>query len=490
MAKRKNRVKEIDRLTDQMFMTQMMMSFAMIVVCIAMMCTSAFAYFSSTVTSSSNTIRSASYQINVTSTEGVQKDDKGWYELVYMDPNKTAMVIETDESSEEELENEDLTGIQIQTGTYSFVLSKTAESTASAGFAKIEVKWVKDGEESSIEPSVFYTQPIGTFIEEETAMQVNDRVLGIEVPEGYKVYVRITSEWGTCSYPGILTSSAISSLEAPDSVHYVSLITTEDYGVEIIDLEEVLVAVTTNMAETAIETRGLTIEEMTAEIRDMLFVTLDGEEYKDYTLEIEETELNALLIPTDDIVEIPVTIVYPGSDIKLKTEVSTVVYLKHTPLPVLSVFTKNSAENVLETESEEALISGIKDILEVKLDEELISEYEVIFLSEWQLIENETTELTISVQTEFDKEIISQEVTLYVTKKVLSDTESSDDETEDEDSSVLPSESEDSAGETGAEDEDASVPPSETENPDEETGTEDEDASVPSADSETVDEVL
>lgn len=373
MAK-KSTIKESDRLTDQMFMTQMMTSFAMILLCVAMMCTSAFAYFSSSVASSSNTIRSASYDLDV-QIQDVTPDQNGIYVLRYPEINTATAAVDESEKPDQIIENEDLTGIQVQTYTHSFVLTKSSESTASVGFAKFEITWKKDNtEETSLTPFVCYTQPIGTYWDKEYEMKVNSRVIGVEVPEGYTVYVKITSEWGTCSYDGILNSSAISNLEAPDSIHYVSLITTEDYGVEIVDLEEVLLAVTTNMEQTAIETRGLSFEQIIEEIRKLLFVTVDDEEYRDYLLEMDE-----LVLPLEEDTEYSITVVYPGSDIKLRTEVSTVVYLKHT-LPVLSVEGENSVETALETRglTAEQIVEAISSLLIVKLDGEVVQDYELM----------------------------------------------------------------------------------------------------------------
>ncbi len=405
MTKRKKTsIKESDRLTDRMFMTQMMTSFAMILLCVAMMCTSAFAYFSSSVTSSSNTIKSASYAVDVDAPNETLKND-GYYVLTYpaaqANEEDSQTVQELDEeiviesqTDESEAIVESMTGVQIETEVFAFTLKKSDASTAKVGFVRIDVYYQKAGETIPSDITTKYTQPIGTYVNSEgNETTIDSRVIGIEVPEGYTVYVKFTSEWGSYSGEGILSSSAISSLEAPDSVNYVSLITTEDYGVEIIDLEEVLVAVTTNTEENAIETYGMNEEMIIEEIRKMLDVTVDGEKYEEYLLEMDE-----LVLPLEEQIEIPVTVVYPGTEIKLRTEVSTVVYLKHT-VPVLDVLSDNCAENAFEIfgMDKNQIVEAIGSLLTVTVNDVPVQEYELLI--------DETVMNNLSNQTEGTYEV-------------------------------------------------------------------------------------
>ena len=396
------RNKKMDRLTDQMFMAQMMSSFVIIIACIAMMCMSAYAYFSSSVTSANNIIQAASYRVEVTpDAEAVAEGE--YYKLPYS----------TTLDAEGKLM--DMTGQQVQTNMYTFTLAKSVDSTASTGYVKVVVKVLKDGETEAVEKTL-YTQQIGTYLEDGNTLNVPERVLGIEVAEGYQVWVKFVTEWGTCTQPGIVSSTAMLDMEAPDSVTHLSLITTEDYGVEVVELEEVLFSVSHETDLNPLLLNDLEEDEIENAIKDSLSVVLNEEEYTEYVLEYDVEYLDF----EEGIVEVPVTVIYPGSETTLRTEVETSIFVKRVILPEMIVVA-NSSETALELENEQGFYDAVNSALTVYLNEVETTDYSVLVMEEWALSETEVIELTVNVTVVIEGIELEKEVAVFVKKAVIID---------------------------------------------------------------------
>ncbi len=398
------RNKKMDRLTDQMFMAQMMSSFVIIIACIAMMCMSAYAYFSSSVTSASNVIQAASYHVEVTP-DALAVAEGEYYKLPYsttLDAEGNLM---------------DMTGQQIQTNMYTFNLAKSADSTASTGYVKVVIKALKDGETTPIETTL-YTQQIGTYLEDGQQMDVPFRVLGIEVAQGYQVWIKFVTEWGTCTQPGIVSSIAMLDLEAPDSVSHLSLITTEDYGVVVPELEDVLFSVSHETDLNPLMLNDVADEEIEDAFRSVLNVLLNEEVYTEYELVVDKT----LLEFESGIVEVPLTVIYPGSETTLRTEVETSIFVKRVVLPELSVVS-NSAETALVLENEQEFYDVVKSALTVSLNDVETDDYSVLVMEEWTLSETEAIELTVKVTVEIEGIELEKEAAVFVKKAVAEEPE-------------------------------------------------------------------
>ncbi len=155
---------------EKVMITRIALSVVLILVCMAAMSFTAYAYFSQTLIANMGVIRSATWDIVVTAESDVLLND-GVYTL----------------------------NNQNGTETREFTVTLTKEETetsATVGYAKIEIKTDVDG---FTDVQTYYSQPIGQFLLDGQMTTDLDRQLKITVPVGKLAYVTFTGEWGTCT---------------------------------------------------------------------------------------------------------------------------------------------------------------------------------------------------------------------------------------------------------------------------------------------------
>lgn len=177
---------KLEKIEKNSYMSGIITSMLTILICLIAMCGSAYAYFTTTLTSGSNTIQAASYDLavefpNVDTASGMKVEKKGddVYELSYNPSGQTETVQESAESD----------------GAYkTFKIALSKEGTASTGFAEVEVIV---GEESK----KGFTHQIGANLNDRGEEDPKDtRELEFKVPAGCTVVVKFVPQWG--SYVG------------------------------------------------------------------------------------------------------------------------------------------------------------------------------------------------------------------------------------------------------------------------------------------------
>lgn len=151
------------KVKEKVMLTRISISVVFMLLCMVVMSLSAYAYFSASTTVYVHSIQSAIYQLSVTPSGMPQSSDN-----VYT----------------------------LSAGTYCFDISKTAEDTASVGFCEIRV-FPNSGNPENY--TSFYTEPIGTYLEDGGWKTVSGREVQIKVPDGRSVDVRFIAQWGTLS---------------------------------------------------------------------------------------------------------------------------------------------------------------------------------------------------------------------------------------------------------------------------------------------------
>ena len=134
-------------------------SVVIIVLCMAAMGFSAFAYFNASVTSGTNTIKAASFDVEVViklSDAGVEPQADGSYQLA--------------------------------AGTYQVTVKRTQDSTASTGYCKVQMG-----------TKTFITCQLGKDVTAENGTRT-EHIFKLNVPNGETVRVDIEACWGTSTY--------------------------------------------------------------------------------------------------------------------------------------------------------------------------------------------------------------------------------------------------------------------------------------------------
>lgn len=157
------RVPSNKKMAHKVFFTNIGISVVAICICLAAMSFTAYAYFTSSITSGNNTIVAGNYDTTVSTTNVMAARD-GSYRLT----NTTSADI-----------------------TYEFTI--TGEGTTSVGYCKVLVQYNET--DAGV---VYYTNPIATPNQTDSTIP-NQRVLKIVVPAGVNAKVTITSEWGSYS---------------------------------------------------------------------------------------------------------------------------------------------------------------------------------------------------------------------------------------------------------------------------------------------------
>lgn len=152
-------------IAEKVFVTRIIVSVTVIVVCLAAMTFSAYAYFTSTVTSSRNTIAAADYSVEITPPEGMEKAE------VY--------TLDNTQNSEDKV--------------FAFEIKRSAEATASVGYCKIDVMT----DTGTVQE--YFTKPIGDCMENGVFVTDKARTVYILVKANRSATVEFLPCWGSCN---------------------------------------------------------------------------------------------------------------------------------------------------------------------------------------------------------------------------------------------------------------------------------------------------
>lgn len=185
------------------FISKILFSMFIIVICLSMMSMSAFAFFSYSISSANNVIASASYSLSIEhKQQGITEDSNGYFVL----DNKSNTV----------------------EAKYYFKLSKASSASASVGFAKV---LLNDG----VNESAYFTSPIGKYGVDGNNVEANTRYFTVTVPANSEYLVKFIAEWGSSSSQEIISDTGIivevnedAYLNAPDMIEVILEEETEE----------------------------------------------------------------------------------------------------------------------------------------------------------------------------------------------------------------------------------------------------------------------
>lgn len=164
------------KVCEKVMVSRITFSVVLILVCMAAMSFTAYAYFSHTLTANVAVIQSATWEIKATPEADVVLDG----EFYQLDNHNGA-----------------------EDRTFEFNIKEDSETaTATVGYVRIDIKTDVDGLQT------YYSQPIGDFLEDGKLITDSERSVKIIVPAGKTAYVKFTGEWGTCAKEPIIEESA------------------------------------------------------------------------------------------------------------------------------------------------------------------------------------------------------------------------------------------------------------------------------------------
>lgn len=185
------RIPEEGKIREKTFMTRITLSIISMVLCLGVMGFTAYAYFSCNITSNNITIQSASYNLDVAVTDVTPAEENGVAvatEQTEIMPNAEGYYIFENVAADENAEAQDK--------TYEFVLTTSATNTASVGYGKFEVLTDVNADGTR---QLYYTTPIGTYLDNGQSVENIEYKLKIFVPANKTVKVKVIAEWGTCA---------------------------------------------------------------------------------------------------------------------------------------------------------------------------------------------------------------------------------------------------------------------------------------------------
>lgn len=179
-------VPKYGKVREKVLMSRIAMSVTVMVLCLAAMSFSAYAYFTHSATSFFQTIQTAAYDLDVTAPEGVQAVDDDCF------------ILDNSQGNEAKI--------------FAFEISKAEDATASVGYCTVKIATDVNDIADKADRQVYYTQPIGTYLERDAAGNVtgsepvtrNTRVVNITVERGKTAKVWFLAEWGTCTMTPIV----------------------------------------------------------------------------------------------------------------------------------------------------------------------------------------------------------------------------------------------------------------------------------------------
>ena len=156
------------KITEKVMMTRVITTVIFTVMCLVAMSVTAYAYFSHESQSSSYIIQAATWKLDV-SAESDVVEENGVYTLDNRYNNENRI--------------------------FKFTVKKTVDSTATIGYAKLEVN--TDPTNSESEWQKFYSQEMGQILP--NGGEVWTREVQILVPKGGIAVVKVIPSWGSCA---------------------------------------------------------------------------------------------------------------------------------------------------------------------------------------------------------------------------------------------------------------------------------------------------
>lgn len=191
------RVSEHDKIKEKVLYARIGVSVLFIILCIAAVDITAYAFYTCSVTSRANTIQAANFDLEI-----LQDTDAQSLESYYVLNNENGN----------------------QAGGFTFQLKKKEDASATVGYCKIEIAYSDD--KSDVQS--YYTEPIGSYIENDEEVVINTRSIKIYVPAGQTATVKFTPNWGTCACEENVLSGEPMILGDKEAARYNS----PDVGVE------------------------------------------------------------------------------------------------------------------------------------------------------------------------------------------------------------------------------------------------------------------
>ena len=208
------------KIREKALLTRIAMSAVLVVLCMAAMSITAYAYFSASVTANVSPVQSAVWKITAEPEQDVLLENGA-----YVMDNRAGTA------------NRD----------FRFLLKKAADATATVGYVKIDIKTDVDQYTAA---QTYFSQPIGQFLQGGTMIEDLDRELKIAVPVGKIAYVSFIGEWGTCAKQPVIEELQVivpqygATVELPTEPETTEPETTEPETTEAATEPETTVAAT------------------------------------------------------------------------------------------------------------------------------------------------------------------------------------------------------------------------------------------------------
>lgn len=262
---------EAEKIKKSSYMSGIITSMLAIVICLIAMCGSAYAFFTATLTSESNVIQAATFDLNISASKGnsIQSSTitSGTEEGSYMLSVQTLTINEGENVSETE--------------TFNFVLSK--QGTATTGYAKVMFE-IGEINQEGYQHSELYTQQILADVEQ---------TVSVLMPPGYSVKVTFVPQWGTYSGTENIISNIVDIADMFDIQPVVEILEEEEKEepvTESFDADICVTDATTGLECTTIDgayalhangvyTVTLTAKEDNTAAKGYGIISVNGQEY-------------------------------------------------------------------------------------------------------------------------------------------------------------------------------------------------------------------
>lgn len=194
-------VKTGEKIRDKVMTARVTLTVIIISICLLAMGTTAYAFFTYTISSGITTIRAARVDYDVAIEEvktkevGTQPDSAGASsrgQEIYV-PDKDGYYVLANPIPEGQRAT-------VSDKIFNISIKETRESTASVGYAKIEILTDVnlDANGAYKNSQTYYTKPIGKYVEDGTEKENHDYKISIKVPAGQTAKVKVIEKWGTC----------------------------------------------------------------------------------------------------------------------------------------------------------------------------------------------------------------------------------------------------------------------------------------------------
>jgi len=175
------------KVTENTLQVRIALAVVSIVFCLAMMSMSAYAFFTASVSSSTNVIQAATFFTHTDSPEQAAYD--GEYYVIDNRPSLLTFTKDVTDEETGEVTQKTSYAVEQRDELFDFVL--TNMGTATSGYCRIVI--LTDADDFTT-PQIAYTETFGT-----------TTTVTLEVPTGNVAMIKFMPEWGTCSYPAFLS---------------------------------------------------------------------------------------------------------------------------------------------------------------------------------------------------------------------------------------------------------------------------------------------